>query len=149
MVAAGEQSRSVLVACLRNVSATIAHLADLGGSVILLGAETRGEFREEDQLCCAAIAGGLIGAGFEPSGTTQELVERWRGRGPQDIAGGASARYLEASAQSEDIRFILGHIDDLDRTFVIRDAEVIGGARSVPAVPVAATPGSRRPGRPH
>ena len=69
MVAAGERSRSVLVACLRNVSATVAHLADRGGSVVLLGAETRGEFREEDQLCCAAIAGGLIGAGFEPSGS--------------------------------------------------------------------------------
>jgi 2-phosphosulfolactate phosphatase len=138
MVAAGRQSRSVLVTCLRNVTATVAHLVGQGSSVMLVGAETRGEFREEDQLCCAAIAAGLTAAGFEPSAETREIVDRWRGRGPQDIAVGASARYLEASAQSEDVRFILGHIDDLDRTFMIRDAEVVG----VPSEPSKALAGT-------
>jgi 2-phosphosulfolactate phosphatase len=131
IAAAGRRSESVLVACLRNVSATIEYLAARGGSVVLLGAETRGEFRDEDQLCCAMIAAGLIAAGFWPAGPTEEIVDRWRDSRPEDIAGGASAGYLERSGQGEDIQFILEHIDDLDQAYLVRDGEIVAASASL------------------
>ena len=48
------------VACLRNYSALIAYLAAHHPMVAVIGAGSRGEFREEDQLCCAWIAEGLL-----------------------------------------------------------------------------------------
>ena len=47
------------LACFRNYRATIDHLASNHDSVTLIGAGTRGEFREEDQMCCAWIADAL------------------------------------------------------------------------------------------
>jgi 2-phosphosulfolactate phosphatase len=128
IAAAGERSECVLVASLRNVTATIEYLIARGGPVVLLGAETRGEFRDEDQLCCALIAAGLMAAGFRPTGNTEEIVDRWGDRRPEDIAGGASAGYLEASGQGDDIQFILAHIDDLDQAFLLRDGEVVAAS---------------------
>src|SRR5215471_6514517 len=55
---------SAYLACFRNYGATIAHLGQNHNAVILVGAGTRGEFREEDQMCCAWIAEGLIESGF-------------------------------------------------------------------------------------
>src|SRR5262249_37176674 len=67
-------------ACFRNYSATIDHLAHNHDAVTLLGAATHGDFREEDQMCCAWIAEGLIRSGFAPEDEmTQHLIERWRG----------------------------------------------------------------------
>src|SRR3954447_559944 len=53
------------VSCLRNARAQGTHLARLGGDVVILGADSRGEFREEDQLCAARIARVLVDAGHE------------------------------------------------------------------------------------
>src|ERR1700736_6756511 len=55
---------STYVACLRNVSALAAHLAGLQRDVRVLGADSRGEFREEDQLCAARIARVLARGGY-------------------------------------------------------------------------------------
>ncbi len=53
------------VACLRNYSASARYLAATYNRVAVIGAGTRGEFREEDQLCCAWIARILVDLGFE------------------------------------------------------------------------------------
>src|SRR5689334_20003303 len=71
------------VACFRNYRATIRHLAENHPTVVLVGAGTRDEFREEDQMCCAWIANGLIEAGFTPEDrVTLKLITRWRGAPP-------------------------------------------------------------------
>ena len=59
-------SDSAYLACFRNYSATIDYLAKNHDAVTLIGAGTRGEFREEDQMCCAWIADGLMESGFAP-----------------------------------------------------------------------------------
>jgi len=125
MSTAGHESRSAVVACMRNVAATAAHIVREGASVVLLGAETRGQFRDEDRLCCAWIAGRLLDAGYRPVGLTEEIVGAWRDRGPEAIAESPSARYLSGSGQRADLRFVLDHVEDVDRAFVLRDAEIV------------------------
>ena len=72
-------SDSAYLACFRNYSATIAHLANNYDAVTLIGAGSRGDFREEDEMCCAWIADGLIQSGFAPEDdTTLRLARRWR-----------------------------------------------------------------------
>src|SRR5436309_5616068 len=48
-------SDSAYLACFRNYIATTEWLAQ-HDAVVLIGAATRGEFREEDQMCCAWMA---------------------------------------------------------------------------------------------
>jgi 2-phosphosulfolactate phosphatase len=52
----------------RNYRATIDHLANSHDAVTLIGAGTHGDFREEDQMCCAWIADGLMQSGFASGG---------------------------------------------------------------------------------
>src|ERR687885_633233 len=70
-------SGPLVVACLRNLTATASHLAGLGSSVHLIGAESRGEFRDEDQLCAARIAERLLDGGFRGTDAVVGLIERW------------------------------------------------------------------------
>jgi 2-phosphosulfolactate phosphatase len=108
-------SDSAYVACLRNCSATIDYLADNHDAVVLIGAGTRGEFREEDQMCCAWIADGLIEAGFVPDdSTTRCMVERWRGSSHDAFVISRSVEYLRRSGQLRDLEFILNHVNDID-----------------------------------
>lgn len=114
------------VACLRNVGATLAHLLERHRHVALIGAGTRGEFREEDQYCCARIAEGLVGAGYaEEDGATGEVLRRWAGKPPEACADGNSAAYLRKSGQTRDLEFILAHIDDLGSAFTIKHDEIV------------------------
>jgi len=107
---------AVYAACLRNWRAQVARLAGRHQRVAVIGAGSRGEFREEDQLACAWIAGGLIEAGYQPRGWTAEIVARWRGAPVAAISDGHSAAYLRDSGQSADLDFVLSHVDDLDAT---------------------------------
>lgn len=104
---------AVYAACLRNTSATVAHLAAHHDRVAVVGAGTRGEFREEDQIGCAWIAQGLVERGFEAAGWTASVIERWRGAPVEAVASGASAEYLRRSGQLGDLDFVLTHVDDL------------------------------------
>ena len=98
------RSDSAYVACFRNYSATIDYLAENHDSVVLIGAGTRGEFREEDQMCCAWIADGLIESGFVPEdATTRRLVERWRGAPEDAFLMSRSVEYLRRSGQLRDL----------------------------------------------
>jgi 2-phosphosulfolactate phosphatase len=110
---------AVYVACLRNVTAQIERLVDRHARVAVVGAGARGEFREEDQLCCARIAQGLIEAGYEPQAGTASMVARWRGEPAEAIVGGNSTGFLEQTGQLRDLDFILDHVDDVDATFLL------------------------------
>jgi 2-phosphosulfolactate phosphatase len=109
------QSESAYLACFRNYRATIDHLANNHEAVTLIGAGTHRDFREEDQMCCAWIADGLMQAGFAPENdTTLHLAQRWRGAPRNGFLMSQSVAYLQRSGQLHDLDFILSHFDDVD-----------------------------------
>ena len=113
-------------ACLRNWTAQAdALIAGRPDDVLLLGAGTRGEFREEDQACCAWIASRLIGAGFTADPETFTVIDRWAGAPVARIADGKSAAYLRDSGQALDLEFILDHVDDIAATFAVVGNDVV------------------------
>jgi 2-phosphosulfolactate phosphatase len=117
------------VCCLRNAAAQAAHLARLGSDVIVLGAATRGEFREEDQLCAARIARDLVRRGYRvDSGATARVIQRFGNASDGVFRNGRSATYLRDTGQERDLTFVLEHVDDLEAVFVIDEKQV----RSVP-----------------
>lgn len=118
LVCAAEESQAMYAACLRNYSAQIRHLIAHHAKVAVIGAGSRGQFREEDQLCCAWIAEGLLTAGYEPQNEqTLAIVQRWKGAPVESIASSASAEYLRNTGQTRDLDFILAHVDDLDEVY--------------------------------
>jgi 2-phosphosulfolactate phosphatase len=115
------------VGCLRNAAALATHLAGQERDVLILGADSRGEFREEDQLCAARIARVLLESGSTVADNpTDEVVTRW-GDAPDDaFVEGRSARYLRDTGQQADLAFVLEHVDDLSAVFVVEQGEVRG-----------------------
>jgi 2-phosphosulfolactate phosphatase len=94
--------------------------------VLVIGAGTRGEFREEDQLCCAWIAGRLRTTGHEPADdSTQRIIDYWAAADVTEAGRGRSAEYLRATGQTADLDFILSHVDDVDDVFILAGDEVI------------------------
>jgi 2-phosphosulfolactate phosphatase len=122
-------SDSAYVACFRNYSATIECLVNNHDDVTLIGAGTRGEFREEDQMCCAWIADGLVESGFDPADAlTLQVVERWRSAPRDAFLTSASVAYLHRTGQLHDLDFILGHFDDVDFAGKVSGNEVTAAA---------------------
>jgi 2-phosphosulfolactate phosphatase len=118
-------SDSAYLACFRNYGVTIGYLAANHNAVVLIGAGTRDEFREEDQMCCAWIADGLVEAGFVPEdATTQQLIERWRGAKHDAFVISRSVDYLRRSSQLRDLEFILSHFDDIGTACKLRANDV-------------------------
>jgi 2-phosphosulfolactate phosphatase len=120
------KSRRAYVACFRNWKATVRALAEEGRSVLVLGARTRGQFREEDQMCAAWIAGGLLEKGYaagDPS--TAQLIAKWKHAQQADFLPSESVSYLRRSNQTRDLDFILSHFDDIDSAFKIAGAQVM------------------------
>lgn len=125
LICGAKDSQAMYVACLRNYSAQIAHLAAFHPKVAIIGAGSRAEFREEDQLCCAWIAEGLIAAGYLPeNGETSAWVGQWSGARVESIVEGKSAQYLLNTDQEHDLDFILTHIDDLDDIYRYERGEI-------------------------
>ncbi len=117
--------RHVFVACLRTLTAQAEALRE-HRRVLILGAGTRGQFREEDQLCAAWIAERLIEDGHEPADArTAALVERWSGSPLDALREGRSAAYLSASGQQADLEFVLEHVYDLDTAYRLSGGEVV------------------------
>lgn len=117
------------LACLRNYTAVADHLAFAFPRIAVIGAGTRGEFREEDQMCCAWVAERLVHHGYRCGDeTTGRLIRRWSDAAPHDWLGGKSAAYLRGSGQAADLDFILRHIDDLCAPFALDRGEVVIGA---------------------
>lgn len=105
----------VYLGCLRNYNALVAYLASHHANVLIGGAGTRGEFREEDALCCAWLGAGLLNAGYEVrDAQTRDVIDQWAGRPVNAFVGGKSTEYLLETGQLDDLEFILDHIDDLD-----------------------------------
>lgn len=129
-------SGGVYLGCLRNHDALVQHLAAHHGNVTIAGVGTRGEFREEDALCCAWIAAGLIQAGYTvKDAATMDLITQWADRPADAFVGGKSTEYLRATNQLDDLQFILDHVNDLDWVAYRADDEVIRVSDAV------ATPG--------
>jgi 2-phosphosulfolactate phosphatase len=117
---------SVFVACLRNYGAIVNHLVGRYKHVKVLGAPTRGEFREEDKLCCAWITYGLMKADYAPEDDkTIELVNLWKDKPVGVCAEGKSAEYLRKTGQIIDLDFILRHVNDLNLSLAICKDEII------------------------
>jgi 2-phosphosulfolactate phosphatase len=113
-------------ACFRNYTATIDHLISLRSHVAVIGARTRMEFREEDQMCCAWIAAGLMKAGYKPEDErTVEVVDRWKKASVEACTLGNSAEYLRKSGQTRDLEFIVTYVNDLDSAFIVRHSEIV------------------------
>jgi 2-phosphosulfolactate phosphatase len=115
--------------CLRNADAQAAYLAGQSRDVLILGADSRGEFREEDQLCAARVARALVRAGYGVADTsTEDVIERF-GDAPDDaFLDGRSATYLRDTGQERDLAFVLEHVNDLDAVFVVDQGEVRAAA---------------------
>ena len=117
---------STYLACFRNYEAVARYLSGRHDRVAIIGAGSRGEFREEDQMCCAWIGQSLMEAGYRPECQgTAEVVERWRGIPPEACVDGNSAKYLARTGYQKDLEFILKHVNDLDSTFRMEGDEVM------------------------
>ena len=117
---------SLYVACLRNWTATVNQLATQFNCVDVLAAPTRGEFREEDKLCCSWIAAGLISLGYVCADKrTKQLVDDWKNQ-PVEICGqGNSAKYLNDTKQSKDLDFVIKHVNDFNFALIVRGNEIV------------------------
>lgn len=117
---------AVFLACLRNYESVATHLAANFPNVALIGAGSRGEFREEDQLCCAWIAERLLHFGYTAKDrNTLEIVRRWSGKPADAWICNQSANYLRNSGQLADLDFILKHVADLSTPFMLLNGEVV------------------------
>jgi 2-phosphosulfolactate phosphatase len=131
----------VHLACFRNYAFVARHLAGLLPRVAVIGAGSRGEFREEDQMCCAWIARDLAEMGYAPADElTFDMIKQWATEPPEAALCGKSAEYLRRSGQTKDLEFILAHINDLRGAYEMRNGQVVAlpdyGTR------IAVTPGS-------
>lgn len=126
LLASAARAGTAYAACLRNWSAAADAAAAASSHVEVVGAGARGEFREEDQLCCAWIAERLAAAGHAfADSATRELVERWSGSDVEAVAQGHSAAYLRDTGQAQDIEFVLHHVGDVACAFVMHDEELV------------------------
>lgn len=117
---------AVYLASLRNAGALVPHLAALHPRVAVMGAGTRGEFREEDQFCCALIAAALVRAGYAAGDElTGQMLERWRAAPADAWLASRSVDYLRRTGQMHDLEFILAHVADLDAVYAVEEGEVV------------------------
>ena len=122
----GAPMQSMYPACLRNFTAQAQFLVGVHERVAIIGAGARNEFREEDAICCAWIAGVLVEQGFRTGDQfTHEQIERWRGVDLEVIRQGKSARYLYDTGQTADLEYVLEHVDDLKDVYVLRGGEIV------------------------
>ena len=119
-------AEAAYVACFRNAAALAAQLANRHRHIAVIGAGSRGEFREEDQICCAWIAAELLRAGYAAADrATTEVVARWGEAPAVACVRGKSAAYLRRTGQRRDLDFVLAHVNDLDGVFALADDQVV------------------------
>jgi 2-phosphosulfolactate phosphatase len=125
ILAAGGSAHGAYAACFRNIGAVARHLIGRHERIALIGAGSRGEFREEDQMGCARLADALLQAGYvAEDAATSGFVERWRGLPATAIESGNSVAYLRRTGQLRDYEFTIDHVDDLDLVCAIKGNEV-------------------------
>lgn len=129
LIYAARQCNFAYLACFRNCASLSRYLIDRHSRVALIGAGTRGEFREEDQICCAWIARKLVAAGYEREDErTSSIVDRWSTATVEACLCSKSVDYLRRSGQIRDLDFTLEHVNDLPHVFKMRDGEVVMAA---------------------
>lgn len=123
--------REVFVACLRNVSATVAALAERYSNVVVLAVGDKGEMRCEDQVAAAWIARELVDRGFQAENwPTVREIERWGSADLPVVKLGKGAEELRTRGRENEVSFVLDHVDDLDVACVYAGGEV-GSLRHV------------------
>src|SRR4029077_14571990 len=138
LICAAAKCQAVYLACLRNFASLSRYLCARHPRIAVIGAGNRDEFREEDQMCCALVTEELMRCGHEPENyETLNIVKRWHGAPPSACANGKSAAYLRSSGQSEDLEFIMSHINDVSAVFKL-DCGEISMLPNGPQFPVAA-----------
>ncbi len=126
LICAAAGCQAVYLGCFRNCASLSRYLLGRHPRIAVIGAGSRDEFREEDQMCCAFITEALIKGGYEPENRrTMEIVERWSGAPPSACANGKSAAYLRSSGQVNDLEFILSHINDINAVFKLDGDEIV------------------------
>jgi 2-phosphosulfolactate phosphatase len=116
---------AVYLSCFRNYSFLAGYLAARHARVAIVGAGSSGEFREEDQACCAWTAAGLVRQGYLPENPqTAALISRWRDQPPEACLCSRSVSFLKRTDRIRDLDFIFAHIDDLPAIFAVRNGEV-------------------------
>ncbi len=126
MIEAGAVAGGADVACFRNFTAVARRLIGNHRRVALIGAGSRGEFREEDQMACAWIGGLLMQAGYlAETASTRQIIERWSGCPATACEGSNSVAYLRRSDQLLDFDFIVNHVNDLDFACSVEGNEVV------------------------
>jgi 2-phosphosulfolactate phosphatase len=119
------ECEATYLACYRSYSVLASYLAARHSRVAVIGAGSLGEFREEDQICCAWVAAGLMRQGYVPQNPeTAALVSRWHDAPPEACLGSRSVDFLKRTGRTADLDFILSHIDDLREVFAVRNGEV-------------------------
>jgi 2-phosphosulfolactate phosphatase len=117
---------ALYLACFRNHGSVARYLAGYYPRVAVIGAGSRGEFREEDQMCCAWVAQALMEEGYRAQDErTVGIVKRWRGEPPDACTQGNSAAYLRRSGQTNDLEYTLAHVNDLEAAFILRGEEIV------------------------
>jgi 2-phosphosulfolactate phosphatase len=116
---------AIYLACFRNHSVLVDYLAEHHSNVAIIGAGSQGEFREEDQICCAWIAASLMQKRYLPENPFAATVaSRWQYAPPKACLCSRSVDFLMRTGRLSDLDFILGHVDDLRSVFAVRDGEV-------------------------
>jgi 2-phosphosulfolactate phosphatase len=116
---------ALYLSCFRSYSVMADYLAARHERVAVIGAGSLGEFREEDQACCAWIAAKLLSRGYLPhNAETAALVDRWCDKTPEACLCSASVTFLERTNRIEDLEFIFSHVNDLPGVFAVRNGEV-------------------------
>ncbi len=117
---------AVYPACLRNYAAVASYVAARHVQVAVIGAGSKGEFREEDQLCCAWIAAQLVKAGYKiRDNNTAGLIQRWESVRPTGFLVSKSVDYLKRTNQLDDLDFILSRISDVDCVCALQHDEIV------------------------
>jgi 2-phosphosulfolactate phosphatase len=132
---------AIYLSSFRSYSALVDYLPGRHARIAVIGAGSHGEFREEDQACCAWIAAGLMKSGYTPlNARTGAVVARWRHKEPEACLPSRSVAFLKRTGRLHDLNFIFSHIDDLNRVFTIREGEVLthpAPARTSPLLAVS------------
>lgn len=118
-------AEAVYLSCFRDYSFLSTYLAGQHDRIAVIGAGSLGEFREEDQACCAWIAAELMSRGYQAKNPeTEALIGKWRHQGPEACLISNSVSFLKRTERLKDLEFIFGHVNDLRAVFTIRNGEV-------------------------
>jgi 2-phosphosulfolactate phosphatase len=118
-------SEAIYLSCFRNYSVVAQYLSERHDRVAVIGAGSLGEFREEDQACCAWVAAALQGRGYiAHDAATSTIINRWCREDPQSCLCSKSVAFLKRTGRVKDLEFIFTHIDDLVAVFTVRDGQV-------------------------